>query len=373
MEDHIPFVPCDIILNILKRLPVKSLIRFQCVCKDWKNLIKTPFFIQDHLHHSSHQNPLLLLKWLGDLRIVDRHNMQVTQIQISPLVDSCFDLVIVGSSNGLLCVQVVDNLVKTVLPWKTKENGIVPPTLLLWNPATRHFRKLPLNIKDFNSSYRQGFGFSPIDNDYKIVRIYVCGPCFAANPAQIYSLKAGSWKEVEFENLEGIKISKWENVAVNGVMYFSGRDPSTPSNDDNLVVSIDLTKEVCTLIPLPDLKYNRSKRLIVYEDKLAVVAVILHGSYIVHLWVMEEDICANRGRWIWTKKYTSSSCPRMLHPMTIWRNEIVFCTMGDDVYTLNLTTNEFKTFVVKCGSIIYDSCTHVESLVSVGNISNKES
>ena len=73
-EPNNPFLPGDVIVNILKRLPAKSLIRFQCVCKDWKNLIKTSSFIQDHLHHSSHQNPSLFLRWHNSLLMPKIHS-----------------------------------------------------------------------------------------------------------------------------------------------------------------------------------------------------------------------------------------------------------------------------------------------------------
>ena len=54
------FIPQEIINNILIRLPVKSLLRFQCVCKHWKTLIKNPSFISHHLHFSILQNPSLI-------------------------------------------------------------------------------------------------------------------------------------------------------------------------------------------------------------------------------------------------------------------------------------------------------------------------
>ncbi|KAI9121155.1 hypothetical protein K1719_008188 [Acacia pycnantha] len=54
------FVPNNIIVNILKWLPVKSLLRFRCVCKDWNDLFKTSSFIKQHFHHSIHGPSLLL-------------------------------------------------------------------------------------------------------------------------------------------------------------------------------------------------------------------------------------------------------------------------------------------------------------------------
>lgn len=40
----------NVVLNILCRLPVKSLKRFQCASKSWHDLIHKPDFITQHLH-----------------------------------------------------------------------------------------------------------------------------------------------------------------------------------------------------------------------------------------------------------------------------------------------------------------------------------
>lgn len=43
-------LPNDIIVShILPKLPVKSLVRFKCVCKSWRSLICNPSFSDQHL------------------------------------------------------------------------------------------------------------------------------------------------------------------------------------------------------------------------------------------------------------------------------------------------------------------------------------
>ena len=41
--------PDEIVLEILTRLPVNSLLRFRCVCKNWYSYITNPNFISTHL------------------------------------------------------------------------------------------------------------------------------------------------------------------------------------------------------------------------------------------------------------------------------------------------------------------------------------
>ncbi|KAI9127365.1 hypothetical protein K1719_001954 [Acacia pycnantha] len=334
-EPNNPFLPGDVIVNILKRLPVKSLIRFQCVCKDWKNLIKTSSFIQDHLHHSSHQNPSLFLRWHNSIRMQfglldgDR-DKEVLEVENAPLTDLFFAR-IVGSSNGLVCVEAC-------------------------------------------------FGFSQVDNDYKIVRIKVPEYQFVANPMEVYSLNFGSWKVIEFENLEGVAIRSHRNVTVNGVMFWIGGKQGV-DDDYSLILSFDLSKEVWTVIPMTDLNYYDRIRLIEYENKLVVLAGFFgeDKSYLIHLWVVEEDTCSSSERWIWTKIFTSSPFPPKLDPVTIWRNEVVFCPFYQSdygvstpiLYMLNLTTNEFKRFPIRSSQndrINMKIFSYVESLVSFDNI-----
>uniref|UniRef100_M1AZM8 F-box family protein n=1 Tax=Solanum tuberosum TaxID=4113 RepID=M1AZM8_SOLTU len=51
----------DSIREILLRSPVKSLLRFKCVCKNWYTLIKNPNFIREHLNFSKNNPPQLLI------------------------------------------------------------------------------------------------------------------------------------------------------------------------------------------------------------------------------------------------------------------------------------------------------------------------
>ena len=52
-KDHLPH---DVVLNILVRLPVKSVLRFRCVSKTWDSSITTPSFISTHLNLNLNNN-----------------------------------------------------------------------------------------------------------------------------------------------------------------------------------------------------------------------------------------------------------------------------------------------------------------------------
>ncbi|XP_028755839.1 F-box/kelch-repeat protein At3g06240-like [Neltuma alba] len=363
-----PFLPEEIMINILKRLPVKSLIRFQCVCERWKNLLQLPSFIADHLRHSRHRNPSLLFfdTFRPDplqIHLLDCE-MQVRDVHKPPPLGSfqscCVS--VIGSSNGLLCVQ-------------TRECGFsLSPSLLLWNPATRDIREVP--------RYRVykcvlGFGFSSFVDDYKIVAIdrKICR-------AGVYSLSRDSWKEIELGNiLEHVTIYRETVVSSNGAIFWPGLKPGEDNRKEGVIISFDIATEILTLIPCPsDHRDSYSSfNLVLYKDKLAALVSGIGASRTIDLWVMEENIGSSENRWSWTQKFIGISCPWTLYFGAIWRDEIVIPgteTQGkvqksSGLSLFSLITNEFKVLAIPkpdyCNFLNY-----VESLVPVANIKKIE-
>ncbi|KAK4259375.1 hypothetical protein QN277_005715 [Acacia crassicarpa] len=377
MQRDIPFLPEEIITSILIRLPVKRLIRFRCVCKHWKNLFKTPSSIVEHLHHSTHQNPSLLFEDKEDrsrLRLCYRE-MQVLRVQSEPFIGSVRRSHIVDSCNGLLCI--IDKNY----------------SLYLWNPAIRDFGRVPKSINWFESDdYYLGFGYSAIVNDYKIVKIYVSrSDGDLVSLVEVYSLRTGSWKEVDCDSLDGVTISSnGFNTNGNGAIFWSGLQVGVEKDgegDIDLIVLFDIATESFCLISAPTSAFTYSgygNGLAIYENKLAVLSHTLSEnleSSLVDLWVLDED-------WEqWTKIYTSSPYAGLrLLPVTIWKDQII-CDVTDlpeviaetktrvenDVHKnvmSSLTTNEFRMFGIhKDGKAChgYDIFSYAESLVPVSN------
>ncbi|KAI9127073.1 hypothetical protein K1719_001632 [Acacia pycnantha] len=136
---------------------------------------------------------------------------------------------IIGSINGLL--------------------GLYP--LVLWNPATREVRQLPMPRKQYNpGTSTTGFGYSPIVNDYKIVRIYSYYERhgYTLFGAEVYSLSTDSWKDVDLGVLQGVKldISGFNNVSANGSIFWLGlnADEQGKYNITAITLSTDSTELV---------------------------------------------------------------------------------------------------------------------------------
>ncbi|VFQ61566.1 unnamed protein product [Cuscuta campestris] len=354
-------LPEDIIRNILSRIPVRSLLRFQCVSRQWRALIKTPSFVAEHLRR---QSPCLLFTWEQDralnLRLLDFENMQLRPVQGPHLVSGLDYGGIMGSTNGLPCFRISRD------------------TFYVWNPAIGELRMTPEVIEPDNGYPNVGFGFSPVINDYKIVVIWESKfPFFV----QVYSLTSGSWKEVECEIIKGISLLRFisPGVTTNGTIFWLAMN-----DDGDVIVSFDVALELFTFIPVPVVEEDsRCSRLVVYENKLALFIKRLLSENLEYtdFWVMEErDVVASSSsygeRWSWTKKF-NTTLPRNMSPLMIWKNEIV-CRVDNKhvaewsrwkeeksrIYLFNLKTGESDNMLVIHES--YMCIDYVESLVPVG-------
>ncbi|KAI9126553.1 hypothetical protein K1719_002149 [Acacia pycnantha] len=326
MECGIPLrISQEFLRTIFKRLPVRTLIQLQCVCKDWKNLLNDPSFIQEHLLYSAHENPSLLIHCLTVLNTLELYTidceMQILPVESVPLIESLPNATVIGSINGLVCVKSNDKFLN----------------ILVWNPAIREFRLL---TREAHLWVEIGFGFCSIVNDYKVVSIskHDHGISGLIYQVEVYALSTCSWKKVEVGGLlDGLEIRS-DGCCTDGAIF-------------------------C---------------LSVYENKLALLSHTTIGNYedsLIDLWVMEEGKdSTSEERWSWTKKY-SIKHPYWLLPWFVRRNMIV-CMYhaasehevvddGLNIVLVNLTTNELKKFASHKYGIAFYGFSYVESLVPV--------
>nr|ABW74351.1 S haplotype-specific F-box protein 35 [Prunus cerasus] len=190
----------EILIDILVRLPAKSLIRFLCTCKSWSDLIGSSSFVSTHLHRNvtKHAHVYLLCLHYSDFEcLVDLDDPCVEQeLQWSLFSNETFEQCsklshplgspepyqIYGSTNGLVCISDV------ILNFESP--------IHIWNPSARKLRTLPLSTNNIEFGYVVlQFGFHPGANDYKAVRmIRINENAFAV---EVYSLSTDSWKMIE--------------------------------------------------------------------------------------------------------------------------------------------------------------------------------
>ncbi|GKE12132.1 F-box domain containing protein [Tanacetum coccineum] len=220
MSDHIPF---EIQSEIMKRLPVKSLIQFRSVSKQWKSLIDSAEFIKNyHVNHTNPQHHLFLrYKSLIDddiqtyTSIVDNNTFPQQKFPLTA-PDSLRLLrntLTFGSVDGLLCFcGDVDQRTRMAV---------------IWNPAIRKSVGIDIPLaKASNMCTIVGFGVCPYTNGPKLVKITVDRPS-----------------------------SMWVvEVFVDGVIYFCGYDDVHLVNGvvSNFVLSFDLKSDKFGQVCLPE-------------------------------------------------------------------------------------------------------------------------
>ncbi|KAK4259348.1 hypothetical protein QN277_005690 [Acacia crassicarpa] len=338
------YLQFEIIFNILKRLPVKSIVRFQCVCKEWRDLFKSQSFIDEQVRHSVHEDPSLLLHAYDynymrpTLRLLNR-KMETVDVLSVPSND-CFKdgWRIIGSCNGWVCVE----------SWSIR-------LLFLWNPVLREVREIPQSKNKGISVF--GFGFSSMVNNYKIVRFSDRyqdeeGIEYHIPIVEVYSLCTDSWKELEFGPLQNIKITSTNAASADGTIVWLGVgvvDYTSP-----VLVSFDIATEVFTLTPIPStVSRALPTTLGVYQNKIAISGHLC-GSHSMDIWVMEQVDGESGKHFSCTQAYSVDIFSYALDVCCTWKNGIVCFDKerkagreGKPKYHLklfNLTDKEWKEF-----------------------------
>ncbi|KAK9265610.1 hypothetical protein L1049_028594 [Liquidambar formosana] len=164
MAMTLPDMPHDIVINILSRLPVKSLMRFRCVCKSWHALVSDPNFVDMHLNQTYANNKgYVLMSDDGDNFSFHCGETFVLHRRLEVPFKIPFERFMVeGYCNGLICLRY-------------RRIPIYDSDMYLWNPSIRKFKVLPESkFRGRRSTPKLGkmftvFGFCPQINDYRVV------------------------------------------------------------------------------------------------------------------------------------------------------------------------------------------------------------
>ncbi|KAJ4835162.1 hypothetical protein Tsubulata_028752 [Turnera subulata] len=212
-------VPDEVCLDIMGRMPVKSVVRFMCLNKSWQSLILDNSLYLNDLHSFHHNKsgtscnylvnrrirpvlPLLLAAADDDeerandndstykgklgspymcLSLHDgRSLMQYEELDNPCMGKSC--TIIIGSYNGLVLVMDDDS------------------GLYLWNPSIRKVKALPARSGPDCERPLIGFGFCQTNKNFKVVyMVTLFDPGtgeMASQDVDVYSLASDSWESL---------------------------------------------------------------------------------------------------------------------------------------------------------------------------------
>ncbi|XP_076912206.1 putative F-box protein At1g47790 [Bidens hawaiensis] len=230
-------IPLDIQIEIIKRFPVKSLIRFRSVSNQWKSAIESSTFISDH-NVSQAQPHHLLITYQAEsscqdecVSIVDDDSFPLHKF--SPTVPPTVGIMLptytlrFDCSHGLVCFYSFDMDPKALI-------------LVLWNPSIR--KSIGIMLPDGFDAI--GFGVCPKTSDLKIVRI-TCDNWLA----EVFTLCSRVWRSVSW-NLpyKSLEFSH-PQVVIDGVIHWHAYDMATKNCR---IISFDLTSEEFGEVDLPD-------------------------------------------------------------------------------------------------------------------------
>ncbi|KAK2640495.1 hypothetical protein Ddye_028290 [Dipteronia dyeriana] len=303
-------LPEDMIIEILLILPVKSLIRFRCVCKSWNVEVQSCSFISKHLKND-HNIRLVILhtkvekdffdfpcdsytwfpdKTLGELSLQNF----LPQIPIRGFFHGPFD--------GILC--------------------IIADDISLYNIGTKELRTLPKILHSNEDCV--GFGLDPVSNSYKLVLMdtpylkTVEGSERRVSPIVVYTLNSDSWRNIEDSNISDIYNLDSRGISgtcLNGVCYWLSTYRYTK---EKVIFPFHLGDEMSReIIKLPmENKYGLF--LGIYNESLSLLHMDSDVTKCVDMWVMNQGC--------WTKQLTVGPFIELdvLCPLGFWRRGSFF-------------------------------------------------
>lgn len=361
-------LPEDIIADILKRLPAKSLVRFRCVCKPWGSLLTDSNFIKAHLKRNRSlfqsnlkTNTRLILARYCDTLLsatdsdVTKNAIQAEQLDL-PLVKN-LPYYVKGHSDGLLCLVINDGY-----------EGM----LVIYNPSIQRYRKLP-NPENFRSTREViGIGYDATCDDYKVVRVpsnYCRMKCPGYRPkVEVLTLKSNTWRQIPDEDTPPYFVEHiFQATEVNGGLYWLVEDHETARC---VILRFDLAGEKFKVItPPPD----ESSRSIAWIGPLKDWLCVVHTRRLsdVHVWATKDDMT-------WTKIITTSKFPKIpgrdpfldsFRYMPLCYNDkgaVLMSVRGERFLTFDQGNNVFEHVDIRGAKHWLQETLYCESLVSPG-------
>ncbi|KAI8534202.1 hypothetical protein RHMOL_Rhmol10G0070700 [Rhododendron molle] len=386
-------LPEGVLMDILSRVPAKSLLQWKSVSKHWYSLIRNPKFIS--LHHTRSQR--------GEILFLTRRVHEGTQVAwaliFSPtafgnLNSSCIDrnVHLSDSCNGLLCFQNTSKMV-------------------IYNPAIKELRQLPLPCRQKDRSSYLGFTFDPKANDYKAIKFvtrncYACDrlpiprvsfnmedhfhchktKCVCKRPVcfpkvYVYALSTDTWRQTDavVPDYCIYHVSQcFRCTSSDGVFYWLAHDHGAGFMH---ICVFRTSEELFESIPLPGtFRLKLLSNLCLLKDSLALVMSDVYGpgsqrvDTCFEIWVMDEYGVQES----WTKKYTTGPLLGCHDALGFRPNAEVLLTRKNyrEMVSYDLSTHNIVEYdplrVTPDSGLINEVLPYAESLISVKRLISKK-
>ncbi|CAN6247520.1 unnamed protein product [Urochloa humidicola] len=321
----LPELSEEIIIEILVRLPVKSLLRCRSVCKAWRDTISDdPVFIRAHLRHSAtkwEQDPTFIITPVTYDRLVPgktepasfSNHISFYQWQQSSASDGD------GAAARFLHAKDFAGEFNCHCYSAHCDGLVLAPTdkkLYLFNPATRESITLPDSERNdlrypAKACHCAGLGLDPRTGKYKVFQaFYRCISAGFLSDVHLMGMEVftvggdgGVWREMM--SRPPYPVSRWQTgVHVKGFMYWfiDGYHHYENEKAPRGLLRLSLANEVFDVTELPE---SLDPALLGYSCSLDV----LHGRGLyltarnddessVTIWMMQVDDDGAQGQWV---------------------------------------------------------------------------
>ncbi|XP_071715244.1 F-box/kelch-repeat protein At3g06240-like [Rutidosis leptorrhynchoides] len=249
-QNHTTSFLCeDLIVEIIIRLPPKSLLQFRCLSKTWCSRITSSDFIRNHALRSLKtpnkvivRQRILCQRQNGVILISTMLYPEEKMYSGLKIKFPCSDFTIIGSCNGIICLKNEDGA--TILWNLSIGRKLTIPQTILWN----------LSIIYGNIAI--GFGFDSIMNDYKIIGIpFLKQDGATTQKSFVYSMKTNSWSLIISPALlfSYVKVMTFPYI-INGELHWLLKCESN-KNDGKYhycIMTFNLSTHVFGVIKLPE-------------------------------------------------------------------------------------------------------------------------
>ncbi|XP_057417827.1 F-box/kelch-repeat protein At3g06240-like [Lotus japonicus] len=279
-------LPHDLIVQILLRLPVRSLLRFKSVCKSWLSLISDPQFGKSHFDLAAAPTHRCLVK-------INNFKLESLDVDASVLDQSSevnlkfpytgyviFHIQILGSCRGFIAL-------------------VRGGDAIVWNPSTCVQRKIADDIEMKIYGHLYGFGYDKSTDDFLLVFIdliafefFEDGTTVAEyhSSIEIFSLKTPSLfypEPIPYVKPEGFN-SSYLGFFLNEALHWLVTNAETYLH---AIIAYDLVERSLSEIPLSPILAAKLQHQVYY---LRVMEECLSLCYpgdatsMAEIWMMKE-------------------------------------------------------------------------------------
>ncbi|GKB66407.1 F-box domain containing protein [Tanacetum coccineum] len=219
-------------MDIMNRLPVKSLIQFRTISKQWKSCIDLINFHNTYGVRSSNDCCMILRYNQALLTYMLALDQNLTYFPLVTTLSNSY-LFLIGTCHGIWCFSY----------------GTPSIMATLWNPSIK--RSINILVPAFTSRPKTnkillGFGLRPDTLDPTIIKVSYPRSGQGSWYVSVFTLSSMDWKQLENDRLpkESIRFKRSSQAVVGWLLFWAGHERSV--NDDgvmfkkHLLVSFDL-------------------------------------------------------------------------------------------------------------------------------------